>query len=144
MQRNLKVYIAFAVILISMGFLLFFGFNSETMVYYSTVNELKAKGADAYGKAFRVGGQVVNGSVQQATDRVEVAFDIVEEDQTLHVLYNGILPDTFKEGINVMIEGTYGSDGTFRATNVLTKCASKYDPSMETDQTYSTAPEVKS
>ncbi|MFQ5629845.1 MAG: cytochrome c maturation protein CcmE [bacterium] len=54
------------------------------------------------------------------------------------------MPDTFKPGafdtdIEVLIEGKYRPDGAFHATNILTKCASKYDPAEEgaTERNYS-------
>ena len=131
MKPNRKVYLAFALVILSISFLVAYGFNDETMVYYSTVKELKMRGADAYDQGFRVSGIVVPGSVKKATDRVHVSFDVIEEGETLHIVYDGILPDTFKEDMEVLVEGKYQPDGTFMATNVFTKCASKYEPTDE-------------
>ncbi len=133
MARNKKVYIAFAVVLAAMAYLIFGGFNQQTMVYYSTVKELKEQGSQAYGRGFRVSGKVVPGSVQVATDRVRASFDIEEEGEVLHVVYDGVLPDTFKENIDVLVEGKMAESGTFQAANVFTKCASKYAPAEEND-----------
>lgn len=128
MQPNKKVYIAFAVVIAAMAFLIFWGFNDDTMLYYSTVSELKARGTNAYGQGFRVSGRVVKGSVKHDLQNVRVEFDIEEQGETLHVVYDGILPDTFKEDMDVLLEGTYQPGNTFHATNVFTKCASKYEP----------------
>jgi len=127
MQRNMRVFVAFTLVIVAMLYLISSGFNEETMVYYSTVKELKMKGQDAYGQGFRVSGKVVPGSIEKASGKIEVRFIIEEEGERLSVVYNGILPDTFKEGAEVLIEGKYQSDDVFHATNVFTKCASKYE-----------------
>jgi cytochrome c-type biogenesis protein CcmE len=128
MQRKFKVYIAFTLIIGAMGFLLISGFDRETMTYYATVKELKSKGTEAYVQGYRVSGVVVRGSLEKSADQLQVRFDIREEGEVLSVVYDGILPDTFKEDGEVLIEGKYKSDGIFYATNIMTKCASKYDP----------------
>lgn len=129
MQRKIKVYIAFTVVILAMGFLVMSGFNQETMLYYTTVKELKAKGPEAREQGFRVAGRVLPGTVVKSSDHLQVAFDIEEEGEVLRVVYKGILPDTFKENTEVLLEGRYLPTQEFQATNVLTKCASKYDPS---------------
>ena len=43
------------------------------------------------------------------------------------VVYRGIAPDTFTDGVDVVVEGRLGADGTFRATTLLAKCASRYE-----------------
>ena len=41
--------------------------------------------------------------------------------------YRGLPPDTFTDGVDVVLEGRLAHDGTFRATTVLAKCASRYE-----------------
>lgn len=135
-MRNLKVYIVLAVVVVAMGFLVLSGFNQDTMMYYSTIEELLAKGDDAYDRGYRVSGTVVEGSVVMSADNHSAQFAIQENGASLRVSYEGILPDTFKEGVNVLIEGKMRRDRVFQATNVLTKCASKYDPTAESEGTY--------
>jgi cytochrome c-type biogenesis protein CcmE len=43
------------------------------------------------------------------------------------VVYRGIAPDTFTDGVDVVVEGRMGQDGTFHATTLLAKCASRYE-----------------
>ena len=43
------------------------------------------------------------------------------------MIYRGIAPDTFTDSVDVVIEGRMGTDGTFRATTLLAKCASRYE-----------------
>lgn len=131
MKRNVRIFGAFSLVILAMLYLISSGFNEETMVYYSTVKELKLKGEDAFGQGFRVSGIVVPGSIEKAIDKIEVRFVIEEEGERLSVIYNGVLPDTFKEGAEVLIEGKYQPDNIFYATNVFTKCASKYEAADE-------------
>ena len=42
-------------------------------------------------------------------------------------MYRGITPDTFTDGVDVVVEGRLGRDNTFRATTLLAKCASRYE-----------------
>jgi cytochrome c-type biogenesis protein CcmE len=48
-----------------------------------------------------------------------------------NVVYRGITPDTFTDGVDVVVEGRLGHDGTFRATTLLAKCASRYENAPE-------------
>jgi cytochrome c-type biogenesis protein CcmE len=47
--------------------------------------------------------------------------------KTIPVVYHGLAPDTFTDGVDVVVEGRMGQDGTFRATTLLAKCASRYE-----------------
>jgi cytochrome c-type biogenesis protein CcmE len=46
----------------------------------------------------RVGGMVVDGSVQRADDSLEVRFQVTDYQATVDVVYVGILPDLFARG----------------------------------------------
>jgi cytochrome c-type biogenesis protein CcmE len=46
---------------------------------------------------------------------------------TFPVDYRGLAPDTFTDGVDVVVEGRLGRDGTFHATTLLAKCASRYE-----------------
>ena len=46
--------------------------------------------------------------------------------KSIPVVYAGTVPDIFREGIQVVVEGKMGSDGTFEAETLLAKCPSKY------------------
>ncbi len=134
MQKNIRVYIAFSVMIFAMVYLLVSGFESDNLLYNLTVKELIDKGDEGQGQGYRIAGKVIPGSVEKAADRVQVRFsmmDIENPDYTLQVVYDGILPDTFKEGNDVMVEGTWEGGETLKATNIMTKCASKYDPAEE-------------
>jgi cytochrome c-type biogenesis protein CcmE len=75
----------------------------------------------------RVGGDVVDGTIVRAGN--EVRFTIHQDALKLNVVYDGIepLPDTFRPGAQALADGKMRPDGTFHATKIQAKCASKYE-----------------
>jgi cytochrome c-type biogenesis protein CcmE len=103
------------------------GGTTESSSYYKTVAEIeKMSPAEKANKKLRVGGFVEAGSIKRAGNRVD--FVLIEEDRKMNVVYMGNepLPDTFKDGSQALIDGKMG-DGTFHATKIAAKCASKYE-----------------
>lgn len=79
------------------------------------------------GKKVQVSGQVVDNSF--TTQGSSTTFDVCDENdssQTLHVTYEGALPATFGNGITAICTGKV-DDGTLTATEMVTKCPSKYE-----------------
>ncbi|MCG3120855.1 MAG: Cytochrome c-type biogenesis protein CcmE [bacterium] len=137
-NKRITIFFVFTAVVATIGYLILSGFNDTTVSYYQKVDELKALGVSAEGRSFRVSGQVVIGSVERAADGLSMTFTIDELGQTMPVVFHGIIPDTFKEGAGVLLEGKY-ANGRFEATNIMTKCASKYEGEgqMQTPQTAS-------
>jgi cytochrome c-type biogenesis protein CcmE len=137
-NKRVTIFFVFTAVIGIIGYLIMSGFNETTVAYYQKVDELKALGVSAEGKSFRVSGQVVAGSVARAEDGLSMTFTIDELGHTMPVIYHGIIPDTFKEGVGVLLEGKY-ANGRFEAANIMTKCASKYEGEgqMKTEQTAS-------
>lgn len=110
---------------------------SSTMIFYFTPTELVAKAAgDAafHEVGVKVSGRVVEGSYRKGDGELEHHFAVVDlEDPatTLPVEFRDLLPDTFVEEGEVVLEGRYRSDGVFEAAVVLTKCGSRYEASAE-------------
>lgn len=124
-RANRKFLIGFGVVIIALGYLIYTGFN-ETTVYYMTVSELHA--APIYNKNIRMNGKVVSGSIQKdEVGMMQVRFIAEEGGKQAPVTYKGVIPDTFKDGAEVVVEGTYGKDGAFIAHTLLAKCPSKYE-----------------
>ncbi len=102
----------------------------DTAVYYLTPGELAAKvAADPtfYETGVKVGARVVPGTIQRGEGGRELAFTMTDGTRTFPVRYRGIIPDTFTDSADVVLEGRLGRDGTFRATTLLAKCASRYE-----------------
>ena len=102
----------------------------ETAVYYLTPSELATRvqhDPSFYETGVKVGARVVSGSIQRAPGGREVAFRMTDGARVYPVVYRGIIPDTFTDSVDVVVEGRLARDGTFHATTLLAKCASRYE-----------------
>ena len=130
-MRRWRFVIGFTVIAVVLGFFVFNGFD-RSMVYYLTVNELQVRGASA-GENVRVAGVVVPGSIER--DARALTLEFLVEDKAggnpITVRYAGLVPDTFQEKSDVVVEGTLGPDGVFKAQTLMAKCPSKYEGQYE-------------
>jgi cytochrome c-type biogenesis protein CcmE len=126
-KSPLKFIIAGALIVATISWLAISGAR-DTKSYYVTITELNAMGSKAYTRNLRVAGNVVPGSINRSGPNAD--FMLVEQGKTLRVNYSGAEPppDTFKDDAQALAIGTYGRDGTFHATQLQAKCASKYAP----------------
>lgn len=129
--KKLKFVVGTVVILAAVLVLAICGME-ETKAYYQTVPELKAMGPKGEGRRVRVAGNVVLGSIERL-ERGVVNFEIDYEDERLLVRYvgRGPLPDTLVDRAQAVAEGKLLHDGTFEATLVQAKCASKYETAYE-------------
>lgn len=81
------------------------------------------------GVIFRVGGIVKKNSVHHAKENLQVNFVITDMSQDkLKVIYNGVLPDLFKEGQGIVVQGKLNNQGAFIADQVLAKHGAEYKP----------------
>jgi cytochrome c-type biogenesis protein CcmE len=94
---------------------------------FYTPNDAKTKGVEP-GKAIRLGGMVVKGSLHKANDGVTLTFDVTDNKATVPATYRGIAPDLFREGSGVVAEGAFDAKGTFVATELLAKHDERYMP----------------
>ena len=106
---------------------------SDNMVFFLTPSELEAKGAEIMGDPIRLGGQVKPASVDWDADTAELRFVMFEGDVDIHVESTGAAPAMFRDGIGVVVEGTYSDDGVFRATNLMVKHSNEYAPPEDSE-----------
>lgn len=123
----LKFIAAAALITASVVWLAVSG-SRDSKSYYKTISELQTMGQKADGLNLRVAGNVVPGSINRFGPNAN--FTLVEQGKTLRVSYVGSEPppDTFKDDAQALAVGTMAADGTFHATQLQAKCASKYAP----------------
>ena len=109
---------------------------SDTMIYYLTPTEMMAKVSEDpsfHQIGLKVSGRVVKGSYSQSED-FEHHFEVMDlDDESVHfpVVFRDVLPDTFTDEVEVVLEGRYRDDGVFEAATVLTKCGSRYEAAPE-------------
>ena len=99
----------------------------SNLVFFFSPSQIAA-GEAPKDRAFRVGGMVETGSVKRQADGVTVQFVVTDTAKSVPVVYRGILPDLFREGKGVVAEGRLGTDGVFRAEQVLAKHDENYMP----------------
>jgi cytochrome c-type biogenesis protein CcmE len=132
--RN-KFLVGATIIVASVVFLIASGVK-ETGVYFLTPTELVTKVAQDptfYDVGIKVGAKVVRGSIRRDDAKQQVDFEVTDGTRQFPVTYVGLVPDTFTDAseIEVIVEGKYGKDGVFRATEVLAKCGSRYEAEFD-------------
>ena len=99
-------------------------FNSN-LVFFYTPTQVAAQEAPK-GKPFRIGGMVEKGSLVR--QGLAVSFTVTDNVKAMTVRYEGLLPDLFKEGKGVVVQGRLLPDGQFEAREVLAKHDENYMP----------------
>lgn len=128
MLRRKKFIIGGLVIFAAIGYLAYVGFV-HSMTYYYTVSELLAQQNLIYNENVRVNGQVAPGSVEQETGgRLRFIIVDAQKEKGLVVVYQGAVPDSFKAGADIVVEGHLDPAGTFQARTLMPQCASRYVP----------------
>ncbi len=104
---------------------------NDSTVYAKGVDQLVAEKSRWVGRAVRVEGTLVRGTLKFREKPCEYEFDSMKGGQTIHVRYAScIKPDTLRDDmpdVGVTAEGKLLASGEFQANNVLAKCPSKYE-----------------
>ena len=132
-----RLAIGIALVAAALSYLVYAG-TKDNLVYYYEIDEVQAAAAKMNGK-IRISGDVVEGSIAKNEESREIRFAIrgakagaaaeetvAADSETIPVVYAGTVPDIFREGIQVVVEGRMRPDGTFEAETLLAKCPSKY------------------
>ena len=99
----------------------------QNIMFFFTPSEVMS-GKAPQNKLFRMGGMVVEGSVNRPGDGLTVKFDLTDNEQQVTVQYAGILPDLFREGQGIIANGKLNESGEFVAEEVLAKHDENYLP----------------
>ena len=97
----------------------------DNMMFFVSVTEVVA-GEYPEDRNFRVGGLVVDGSIERAEGSLDVNFLVTDMRCEIPVMYTGVLPDLFREGQGVVAHGRMNENGTFVADEVLAKHDENY------------------
>lgn len=92
----------------------------DNMMFFVSVTEV-AEGKYPENRNFRIGGLVLDGSVQRESGSLEMTFRVTDLRCELPVSYTGVLPDLFREGQGVVAHGRLGDNGVFIADEILAK-----------------------
>ena len=124
-KRLLLVVSALAVLALS-ATLVLNAFRSN-LVFFFSPSQVVA-GEAPKGRTFRVGGLVTPGSVARQADGLTLKFVVTDTAASIPVVYRGLLPDLFREGKGVVVQGKLESGGVFGAIEVLAKHDENYMP----------------
>jgi cytochrome c-type biogenesis protein CcmE len=91
--------------------------------YYITVDQYVARSANT---PVRIGGQVVPGTIRWDAATRTMRFNVVGDNAKVEVVYRGIAPDSFRDGVTTILDGARAADGSFLATTVMVKCPHQY------------------
>jgi len=153
-SRRVKFLFGSLVIVAAVGTLIYAAVR-ETSAYFMTVEEYAADPGAHAGKPLRLAGRVRDGTVDWNPATLDLAFTIQpipprktgegtgpataepapapDAHLALPVRYNGVLPDMFAAGRDVIVEGRV-ERGVFHANALLTTCPSKYEAGVPHDE----------
>ena len=121
-----KMLIALVVLVGAMGYFAFMTFSGAT-VYYYTVGEMNEVGQTPEGKMVRVSGKLMPDTFHRGDGSILAEFSLTDGTESMTAHHVGVLPDLFfNDHSEIILEGSYGSDGVFQSENVIVKCPSKY------------------
>ncbi len=126
-SKKTKFLIGGVVVFLVIGYLVYAGVRDTRMVYL-TPSEILSKDDEVYNEALRLGGFVLEGSIRYNVKTLELSFEVTDGETAMPVEYHGVIPDTFENGVEIVVDGTYNQGGVFEATALFPKCPSKYEP----------------
>ena len=128
-RTNRKILAAVVVFVLAGAYLAYSGARSS-MAYYLTVGELLERASTLREADIRLSGLVAAGTIAHDPVAGTLAFRVTDGIRALDVRYRGVVPDAFKDGAEVVVEGRF--DGrTFTASRLFAKCPSKFEPADE-------------
>ena len=133
-----KLLLGAAIFVLAGGYLAYTGARSS-FAYYLTVSELHDRFATLREADIRLGGTVAASGIQWDQVAGRLQFIVSEGTHTVPVRYRGIVPDTFKPGSDVVVEGRYDGS-TFTAQRLFAKCPSKFEAKPDEQVPSSPAP----
>ena len=129
-QKRLSVIAGALAFLGAATALTFYALGQRTSYFYMP-SDLTAATVEP-GQRIRLGGLVEKGSVSRGQG-TSVAFAVTDTTNSVKVVYDGILPDLFREEQGVVTEGSIDAAGTFHADRVLAKHDENYMPKEVAD-----------
>ncbi len=122
-QRMFLIGLVVAGVALSAGLALR-AFQENLLFFFSPSQVVAGEAPDS--RAFRLGGMVVEDSVEREPGSLTMSFVVTDYVHSLPVSYTGVLPDLFGEGQGVVVRGRLESGGGFLAEEVLAKHDENY------------------
>ena len=132
--ENRNRFVAVVALVLAAGALgtIAFGKMGENLVYYWSPTQLLAQGDKAIGPTIRLGGMVKAGTIAWNANKTHLDFQVADgkeaEAKVVQVSSDEIPPQMFREGIGVVVEGTYDKSNVFRTTRLMVNHSNEYRP----------------
>jgi cytochrome c-type biogenesis protein CcmE len=136
MTKKGQFFLGIACVIGAVGYLMYTGIR-ETSLYYLTIEEFLPQRTAFADEGVRVAGRVQAGTINWDPKDLRLSFSLgsFKEGEApasgVLVRYQGILPDMFAEGRDVIVEGRYSPADVLEAKTIMTSCPSKYEPAVE-------------
>ncbi|HLA24733.1 MAG TPA: cytochrome c maturation protein CcmE [bacterium] len=126
MSRTNRKILAAVVVFVLAGAYLAYSGARNSMAYYLTVGELLDRVGTVRDADVRLSGTVSGGTIARDPVAGTLAFEVTDGTRRLPVRYRGVVPDAFKDGAEVVVEGRFDGQ-TFTAARLFAKCPSKFE-----------------
>ncbi|GLT17423.1 cytochrome c-type biogenesis protein CcmE [Vibrio zhanjiangensis] len=130
-KRRLGIVLAIFIGISATIGLMLYALNQNMDLFYTPTELVNGKPDGTkpeVGQRLRIGGMVVKGSVKRDPNSLQVAFELHDVGPKVTVLYDGILPDLFREGQGIVAQGVLKTPTTVEAFEVLAKHDEEYMP----------------
>lgn len=111
-----------------------FGNIGKNLVYYWSPSEMLAQGDKAYGPTVRLGGFVQPGSLKWDPAHTRLTFRVADthdpKSPAVAVEASETPPQMFREGIGVVVEGTFDKSQTFTSSRLMVNHSNVYRPPL--------------
>lgn len=109
-----------------------YGNLGDNLVYYWSPSEMLAQGSKAHGPTIRLGGVVVPGTIRWNAAHSSLTFEVADspkpEAPKVAVACDQVPPQMFREGIGVVVEGTFSAASVFRTSRLMVNHSNEYRP----------------
>ena len=122
---QLRVAACLAVVVLAIAWVAIRGLTGN-FVYYLTPTDVVGHHQAQVGQRIRLGGYVVPGSVHRTGSAL--VFTVTDRTDSVQVWDTGAVPELFRAGQGVVLEGALGTDGRFHADTVLVRHNGDYFP----------------
>ena len=126
-SKPIKIGATALVLALALGGL-FYSTLQEGTEYYVHVDEVMTNPDAWHGKRLQLHGYVE--SIERRRNSLEYRFNVQSNGRVVRASYSGVVPDTFKDGAEVVLKGTLtGDEFHVERNGVMAKCPSKYEAS---------------
>jgi cytochrome c-type biogenesis protein CcmE len=130
-KKRLGIILAIFVGISATVGLILYALNQNMDLFYTPTELVNGKDNGVkpeIGQRLRIGGMVVEGSVSRDSESLRVSFDLADVGPKVTVVYDGILPDLFREGQGIVAQGVLVEPTKIEAFEVLAKHDEEYMP----------------